>query len=100
MRSEVAVQIVDLEIADHILEKIRQKHGIAFEEVEDACFNRAAHYQRRTREELTLLYSRTTSGLYMQVVLAPRGSGVWAVVTARDMDATERRRYREQKGLA
>jgi uncharacterized DUF497 family protein len=94
------MQVVDLEIADHILDKIQQKHGVAFEEVEDACFNRVAHYRQRTREGLTLLYSRTNSGRYLQVVLAPRAEGVWAVVTARDMDATERRRYREQKGLA
>lgn len=94
------MHVVDLEIADHILDKIEQRHGVAFEEVEDACFNWAAHYRQRTREGLTLLYSRTTGGRYLQVVLAPRGEGVWAVVTARDMDATERRRYREQKGLA
>jgi uncharacterized DUF497 family protein len=93
------VQVVDLEIADHILEKIQQKHGVTFEEVEDACFNRAAHFRLGTRENLTLLYSRTGGGHYLQVVLAPRGQGNWAVVTARDMDASERRRYREQKGL-
>ena len=42
---ELQVHVVDLAIADHILDKIEQKHGVALEEVEDACFNRAAHYR-------------------------------------------------------
>ena len=92
------VWISDLEIADHILDKIEEKHGVAFGEVEEACINRAAHEARRI-EGLTLLRSRTFAGRYLLMVLAPRGGGVWTVVTARDMDDTERRGYRKQKGL-
>lgn len=94
------MHIGELEITDEILDKIERTHGVTFDEVENACLNEASHHRRRMREGLTLLYCRTVGGRYLPVVLAPRGDLVWAVVTARDLNAAERRLYREQKGLA
>lgn len=81
-----------LEIDDHILEKIESKHDIEFHEIEEACFNED-HHVRRGREELYKIFSQTEAGRYIIVVLADRGSGVWKVVTSRNMTDSERQLY-------
>ena len=43
--------IESLEIDDHILDKIESRHGVTFDEAEDACFSEARHV-RRSREIL------------------------------------------------
>ncbi len=35
------LRIESLEIDDHVLEKIESKHGVTFEEVEEACLSGA-----------------------------------------------------------
>lgn len=87
--------IVSLEIDDQILEKF-VKHGVSFQEVEDACYG--PHVGRHGRDGLSLLYGQSGAGRYLVVVLAPRGRGVWAVVTARDMTPSERRGYHAARG--
>lgn len=62
--------IVTLWIDEHIADKIETKHGVTFEEAEEACSNQSAHHEQRTRAGLTMLYSRTLAGRYLLVVLA------------------------------
>ena len=50
------MHIESLEIDDHILDKIETKHGITFEEVEEACLSDRRHI-RRSREGLYKLFS-------------------------------------------
>jgi len=81
-----------LEIDDHILDKIESRHGVDFDEVLEACEARERHV-RRAREGLYKVFSRTSAGRYLLVVLASQGPGVWRVVTAREMTLPERRMY-------
>jgi uncharacterized DUF497 family protein len=86
------LRIESLEIDDHILSKVESKHGITFEEVEEACQSEARHI-RRSKEGLYKLFSQTESGRYILVVLVNLGRGSWKVATAREMTDSERRLY-------
>jgi uncharacterized DUF497 family protein len=88
------VRIDDLEIDDHMLEKIEQKHGVYWAEVEEVC--RSDEYQvRQGRGSTARLFGRTRGGRYLLVVLARYPTRRWKVVTARDMTLAERRLYQE-----
>ena len=97
MRSIALPRIEALEIDDPILEKIEAKHGVSFEEAEEACLAESAHV-RRSREGLYKVFGRTLAGRYLLVVLVEVGGGVWRVVTAREMTSTERRQYEKATG--
>lgn len=85
-------RIEALDIDDHILDKIESKHGIGFDEVQEACHSVRRHV-RRSKEGLYKLFSQTESGRYVLVVLVDLGGGSWKVVTAREMTDHERRLY-------
>jgi uncharacterized DUF497 family protein len=91
------LRIESLEIDDHILDKIESKHGISFDEVEEACLSEKRHV-RRSREGLYKLFSQTTAGRYVLVVLANLGRGCWKIVTVREMTDNERRLYNKAIG--
>ena len=84
------MRIESLEIDDHILEKIESRHGVIFDEAEEACLNEERHV-RRSREGLYKIFSQTLAGRYLLVVLAHLESGRWKVVTAREMTERERK---------
>jgi uncharacterized DUF497 family protein len=87
------MNVIDsLEIDAHILEKIESKHGINFNEIEEACFSDYGHV-RRGREGLYKIFNKLESGRYILVVLADHGEGLWKVVTAREMTGDEKRLY-------
>jgi len=88
------VRIDALDIDEHILEKIETKHGLRWDEVEDACFSPRRHL-RQGRDGTMRIFSQTSAGRYLLVVLVPRSGGVWKVVTARDMALSERRLYQQ-----
>ncbi|HZS00925.1 MAG TPA: BrnT family toxin [Chloroflexota bacterium] len=90
-------RIEALDIDDHILDKIESRHGVSFEEAEEACYSEERHV-RRGRDGLYKVFSRTDAGRLLLVVLADQGRGVWRVVTARDMTSQERRLYRQAGG--
>jgi hypothetical protein len=87
------LRIESLEIDDHVLDKIEAKHGVTFDEVEEACV-----FDRRGREGLYKVFSQTDAGRSLLVVLANLGGGNWRVVTAREMTTNERRLYRRTVG--
>jgi len=91
------LRIESLEINDHILEKIETKHGIFLEEVEEACLSDERHV-RRGREGLYKVFSQTSAGRYILVVLVNLGEGNWRVATAREMTNSERRLYVKASG--
>ena len=91
------LRIESLEIDDHILDKIESKHGVFLEEVEQACLSEKRHV-RRSREELYKLFSQTSAGRYVLVVLVNLGKGTWKIVTARQMTDNERRLYNKVIG--
>jgi uncharacterized protein len=51
----------------------------------------------RTRQRRYRLLGQTDAGRYLTVILAPRGSGVFSLVTARDATDPERRAYRAHR---
>ena len=90
---KIVLRIEYLEIDDQILDKIESKHGIFFNEVEEACQSEERHV-RRSKEGLYKVFSQTASGRYILVVLINHGNGIWKIVTARDMTDSERRLYK------
>jgi uncharacterized DUF497 family protein len=86
--------IESLEIDDHILDKIESKHGVTFEEAEEACLSGQRHV-RRGREGLYKVFSQTIAGRYLLIVLVHLESSRWKVVTAREMTDSERKLYKQ-----
>lgn len=86
-----------LEIDDGVLDKIESKHGVAWHEVEETVHSGDRHI-RRGRDGLYKVFSRTGAGRFLLVVLVDVGSGVWKVVTARDLTEQERRLFRRSTG--
>ena len=91
------LRIEALEIDDHILDKIESRHGITFEEVEEACVSDGRHV-RHGREGLNKVFGQTAAGRYILIVLANLGRGCWKVVTAREMTDSERQLYKKATG--
>jgi uncharacterized DUF497 family protein len=91
------LRIESLEIDDFVLDKIESKHGVTFEEVEEACLSERRHV-RRSRAGLYKLFSQTAAGRYILVVLVNLGGGCWRIVTARGMTDSESRLYSKAIG--
>jgi uncharacterized DUF497 family protein len=89
--------IESLEIDDHILDKIESKHGVTFEEAEEACLSEE-HHVRHSREGLYKVFSKTAAGRYLLVVLVNLQGGRWKIVTAREMIESERKLYNHVVG--
>ena len=80
-----------------ILEKIEEKHGIDFAEVEDLFLRphvvlRGAKDKYGQRRYTSL--GKTAAGRHLMVVYAIEHRGVAKVITARNMNPRERRYYR------
>ncbi len=86
------MDIDELQIADHILDKIETKHGVLFEEVWEICLSSMLSV-RRGRDGRFVLFGQTEAGRYLMVVLVGGDQNRWRVVTARDMTQSERREY-------
>ena len=91
------LRIESIEIDDHILDKIESKHGVTFEEVEEACLSEERHV-RKSGEGLYKLFSHITTGRYILVVLLNLGNGCWKIITAREMTDSEKRFYTKAMG--
>ncbi len=72
---------------EHIL-----NHGVTPEEIEEIAFE-GVPYIRKGREGKRYLYGKTIGGRYLFVVYMFVGKGEVRVITARDMDAKEKRLY-------
>jgi uncharacterized DUF497 family protein len=91
----VGLSVEALDIDPHIEDKLWVKHSVAFEEVEDVCYD-DGHRAERTRAGLYLVLGRSAAGRYLAVILAFKGGGLWKVVSAREMNDAERRRYQRR----
>jgi hypothetical protein len=69
------------------------RHHVTPEEVEDLCLG--DFWELRAGAGKRALYGQTSTGRYLLVIGAHRGSGLFYPITARDMTQPERRRYRE-----
>ena len=81
--------IWDEDNEDHIA-----RHGLDREDVEQAFYS--SRVIERGREGTYRVIGQTDGGRYLAIFVAPWKSGAWYVVTARDADLRERRRYRRR----
>lgn len=82
--------IVEPERVDHIA-----RHHVTVEEVEEVIFG--VPFIRKARQGRYHIIGQTEAGRYLTVFVAPRGNGIYGLVTARDADDAERRAYLRQR---
>ena len=71
-------------------------HNVAVEEVHEVVFG--TPLVLRARQGRYHLIGQTEAGRYLSVYVAPRGRGIYGLVTARDADSAERRLYQKHQG--
>ena len=80
-----------------IIDKLLAKHGVTQEEVEQVIWNRPRmRWQERGHvlgEDLYAAYGRTDEGRFLVVFFVLKPANGALIVSARDMDAGERRRH-------
>ncbi len=86
---------------DAFVEKLAVKHGVDQDEVEDVLFS-APHIRLAAKghikgEDLYAAYGRTAAGRYLIVFFVHKRRRVALPISARDMSASERRYYHDQK---
>lgn len=91
------LRIEAIEIDDLILDKIQSKHGVEFEEAEQASLSAKRHVRKGGRG-IYKIFSQTDEGRYLLVVLAHSYEAVWRLVTARNMTTRERQLYQRERG--
>lgn len=89
--------IDDIIWLDDIVDKIEHKHRVLPEEVEEVFYNipkyRKAQKGKYEGEDLYYAYGRTDSGRYLLVVFIYKENREALIISARDMDKQERKRY-------
>jgi len=89
--------IDDIIWLDDVVDKIESKHRVFPEEVEEVFYNipkyRKAQKGKYEGEDLYYAYGRTDSGRYLFVVFIYKKTKDALIISARDMDKKERKRY-------
>lgn len=75
------------------------RHGVSPEEVEEVCFGRPLVLRAKSRGENLVYYvlGQTEAGRYLFCAVIRLADGKGYPVTAREMTANEKRRYRKRK---
>jgi uncharacterized DUF497 family protein len=89
------MEIVEVEWAEGVPEKVITKHRLDPEEVEDSFFETGVRLQRG-RSGRYVLWAQTPAGAYV-LVFFEYDRGKATIITARRMTNAERRRFREWK---
>ena len=93
----MAQELIPFPASDAILDKIEAKHGVTWEEVEEVFANRPRLFRFLKADQYSepryYALGRTSAGRYLTVVFVPVTPNQAKVISARDMDASERRRY-------
>ena len=80
-----------------IVDKLESKHGVLPDEAEEVFFNRPrfrfVETGIRTGEDVYSASGRTNSGRYLIVFFIRKDTNAALIISARDMDRKERRRY-------
>ncbi|OGR05281.1 MAG: hypothetical protein A2511_17155 [Deltaproteobacteria bacterium RIFOXYD12_FULL_50_9] len=89
--------IDDLIWLSDIIEKLAWKHNVIQDEVEEVLCNkpqfRFIEKGYRTGEDVYAALGQTDSGRYLIVIFINKPNHMALIVSARDMDAKERRHY-------
>lgn len=86
---------------DQFVDKIRSKHDVSPDEVEEVLGS-GAHFRKEERghvqgEDLYSAYGRTFAGRYLVVFFVLKESNAAMPISARDMTSPERRYYGKAK---
>ncbi len=80
-----------------IVEKLESKHGVSPDEAEEVFFNKPRfHFVEtglRAGEDVYSAGGRSIGGRYLIVFFIHKGANSALIISARDMDREERRRY-------
>jgi uncharacterized DUF497 family protein len=87
------MRIEDFDWTHAVSEKVQTRHRLTIEEVESAMLDRRARIRKAERDKFILL-GRSATGSYITIIFAYRRR-VARIITARRMDAKERRTYRK-----
>src|SRR5215211_2109052 len=97
----IAMRITEIIWKDRFVEKLAQKHHVSIAEAEEVLDSqpliRRVSKGRVKGEDVYIAYGQTADGRYLVVFFIHKGSGVILPISARDMDAAERKYYGEQK---
>ena len=81
----------------HIVEKLEAKHHVSQDEAEEVFFNdpkyRFVESGHRLDEDVYSAGGQTESGRYLIVFFIHKADNSALILTARDMDSRERKRY-------
>jgi uncharacterized DUF497 family protein len=96
-----AVRIYEIIWNERFVNKIIQKHKVTPDEVEQVLLSKP-HIRRAERgrvkgEDLYVAYGQAQSGRYLLVFFVKKRRGAVMPITARDMNARQRRYYHAQK---
>lgn len=85
---------------EEVIEKIESKHGVSVEEVEEvfnpgAIYRRGARGKSRKGEDVYKAYGQTEEGRYLFVAFIYKLDHRALILSARDMDESERHLYRK-----
>ena len=91
------MQIDDFIWLPDIVEKLAFKHDVTQDEAEDVFFNRPRYRfvesGHRTDEDVYSAGGQTDAGRYLIVFFVHKADNTALILSARDMDRRERRRY-------
>ncbi len=92
------MRIEDFIWLGEIIEKLEQKHQVSRAEVEQV-FELKPHFRfiskgrRQKNEDVYAAYGQTDAGRYLTIFFIHKPGNLALVISARDMDEKERRRY-------
>lgn len=95
------MQLYDVIWKNRFVEKIADKHDVTTDEVEEVLFSQP-HIRLEEKghvkgENLYVAYGQTVAGRYLIVFFIHKRQSVAMPISSRDMTASERRYYHEQK---
>ena len=93
----MAMYIDDFIWLPDIVDKLAEKHAVAVDEVEDVFFNqprfRRVETGQRPGEDVYSAMGQSENGRYLIVFFIAKPNHIALILSARDMDRSERRRY-------
>jgi len=84
-------------IDDEVLDKIEGKHGLKYQDVEEALMSSDERCFRRVGGDQIKAYLKTLAGQHVIVFLTHIDDGIWRINSARKMDPKERRSFKQSK---
>ena len=94
--------IIDIIWLEQIVDKLASKHHVSMSEVEEVLMN-AKHFRfisrgRKVRNEnVYAAYGQTNAGRFLSMFFIYKSGNKALIISARDMDTKERKRYGKNK---